>query len=82
MKMVSARQANNFFSELLAQVEHGEEVLITKRGKPVAVLSAYRSRMLTPERQAAIDHAKKVMSEGLAWGKALRRYAHDEMHEP
>ena len=40
MKTVSARQANHEFSELLSRVERGEEVLITKRGKPVAVLCA------------------------------------------
>ena len=35
MKAVTVREANQGFSELLAQVEHGEEVLITKRGRPV-----------------------------------------------
>jgi antitoxin (DNA-binding transcriptional repressor) of toxin-antitoxin stability system len=57
MKTVSARQANHEFYELLSRVEHGEEVLITKRGKPVAVLCRHRPPPLTPERQAAIDRA-------------------------
>ena len=30
MKIVSARQANHEFSELLSRVERGEEILITK----------------------------------------------------
>jgi prevent-host-death family protein len=42
MKKVSARQTNHDFSELLSRVERGEEILITKRSKPVAVLSPYR----------------------------------------
>jgi prevent-host-death family protein len=42
MKTVSARQANHEFSDLLSRVERGEEILITKRNKPVAVLSPYR----------------------------------------
>lgn len=42
MKTVTARQANHAFSELLSRVERGEEVLITKRGKPIALLSRYR----------------------------------------
>src|SRR5437016_417523 len=42
MKTVSARQANHQFSDLLSRVERGEEILITKRNKPVAVLSPYR----------------------------------------
>jgi prevent-host-death family protein len=61
---VSARQANHEFSELLSRVERGEEVLITKRSKPVAVLCPYRPPLLTPERQKAIDHAIEVMAKG------------------
>jgi PHD/YefM family antitoxin component YafN of YafNO toxin-antitoxin module len=37
MKTISARQANQAFSELLFQVERGEEVIILKHGQPVAV---------------------------------------------
>jgi antitoxin (DNA-binding transcriptional repressor) of toxin-antitoxin stability system len=81
MKTVSARQANHEFSELLSRVERGEEVLITKRGKPIAVLSRYRAPPLTPERQAAIDHAIEVMTRGLKWGAVLRAFTRDEMHE-
>jgi prevent-host-death family protein len=81
VKTVTARQANHEFSELLARVERGEEVLITKRGKPVALLCRYRPPLLTPERQAAIDHAIAVMAQGLPWGAALRAFTRDEMHE-
>jgi prevent-host-death family protein len=79
MKTVSARDANHGFSELLSAVERGEELLITKRGRPVAVLSPYRPPLMTAERQAAIDHAIKVMKKGLPWGKS-RRFTRDEMH--
>jgi prevent-host-death family protein len=41
MKTVSARQANHEFSALLSRVERGEDILITKHNKPVAVLSAH-----------------------------------------
>jgi prevent-host-death family protein len=81
MKAVSARQANHEFSELLSSVERGEEVLITKRGKPVALLCPYRPPLMTPERRAAVDHAVKVMARGLAWGGALRNFTRDEMHD-
>ena len=53
MKSISARQANQGFSELLAAVEAGEEVVITKHGRPVAVLSPFQTAALTAERQAA-----------------------------
>jgi prevent-host-death family protein len=81
MKTVSARDANHGFSELLSQVEGGEEVLITKRGQPVAVLSPYRAAVMTAERQAAVAHAVKVMAKGLPWGSALRNFPRDDMHE-
>jgi len=81
MKTVSARQANHEFSDLLSRVERGEEILITKHSKPVAVLSPYRAPMMTAEREAAIRHAIHVMKKGLAWGDALARFERDEMHE-
>jgi prevent-host-death family protein len=81
MKTVSARQANHEFSELLSRVERGEEILITKRNKPVAVLSPYRPSLLTPEREQAIQHAIDVMMKGLPWGGTLRRFRREEMHE-
>jgi len=81
MKTVSARQANHEFSKLLSRVERGEQVLITKRGKPIALLSRYRPPPLTPERQAAIHHAIELMTRGLPWGAALRTFTRNEMHE-
>ena len=47
MKTVSAREANHDFSELLSRVERTEQILITKRSKPVALLS--------PQSPAAAD---------------------------
>ena len=81
MKTVSARQANHDFSELLSRVEHGEEILITKRSKPVALLCPYRPPLLTPERQRAIDHAVEVMAKGLPWRGAVRSFRRKDMHE-
>ena len=40
MKSVTARHANQRFSELLSQVEGGEEVVITDNRQPVAKLVA------------------------------------------
>ena len=53
MRAITARDANQSFSELLSSVEQGEEVVITKRGRPVAVLSPYQHPERTPEREAA-----------------------------
>jgi prevent-host-death family protein len=81
MKKVSAHRAKREFSELLSRVERGEEILITKRSKPVALLSPYRPPRVTPERQAAIDHAIEVIAQGLPWSVAVRAFTRDEMHE-
>jgi len=40
MKSVAVFEAKNRFSELIAAVEHGEEISITRRGVPVARLVA------------------------------------------
>jgi prevent-host-death family protein len=81
METVSARQANHGFSDLLSRVESGEEILITKHGKPVAVLCPYRTPSMTAERKQIIQHAINVMKKGLAWGDALPHFGRDEMHE-
>ena len=80
MKTVSARQANHEFSDLLSRVEHGEQILITKRSKPVALLSPYRPSMMTPEREKAIQHAIDLMTKGLPWGRPLHKFRREEMH--
>jgi prevent-host-death family protein len=81
MKTVSARQANHEFSDLLSRVERGEEILITKRSQPVAILSPYRPPLMTAERKNAILHAIDVMAKGLPWGSTLQSFKRDEMHE-
>ena len=81
MKTVSARQANQEFSTLLARAERGEETIITKRNKPVAVISPYRLPAMTAERKKAIRHAINVMHKGLHWRDALSKFTRDEMHD-
>ncbi len=81
MRSVSAREANQSFSRLLGQAEAGERVVITRRGKPVAVLSAYgETDAMTPERQAAVDRALALQDRAPHLGTA-RRFTRDEMHE-
>jgi prevent-host-death family protein len=50
---VGAFEAKTKFSELLDRVEHGEEVVITRRGKEVARLTGLPSKR-TPEESQAI----------------------------
>jgi prevent-host-death family protein len=50
---VGVLEAKNRLSELLEAAQRGEEVVITKRGEPVATLNAIRKR-LSPEEAAAL----------------------------
>ncbi|MGC8644520.1 MAG: type II toxin-antitoxin system Phd/YefM family antitoxin [Isosphaeraceae bacterium] len=66
MKTIGSYEAKTHLPRLLSQVEQGETITITKRGRPVAVLSPAR---LVPQRdvKAVIeefraysqDHARK-----------------------
>jgi prevent-host-death family protein len=81
MKSVTAREASQEFSKLLSKIEHGEKVVITKHGRPVAVLSPYQAPAVSRARKAAIDRAIRLMEAGLPWGKAFRVFTRDEMHD-
>ncbi|HVH76399.1 MAG TPA: type II toxin-antitoxin system prevent-host-death family antitoxin [Stellaceae bacterium] len=79
MRSITAREANQGFSQILKEAEDGEAVLITRRGRPVAVLAPYRAAT-APDRDRAIGRAVALMREGLSLGG--RAFTRDEMHEP
>jgi len=78
---VSAREANQAFSRLLGEAEGGEELVITRRGRPVATLAPYREPEVTPERRAAIERAIEMMRNAPAMGGGGRRFTRDEIYE-
>jgi prevent-host-death family protein len=80
MRRVTAREANQHFAKVLSAVEDGEQVVISKRGKPVAVMSPYKPA-LDAKHQAAVDHLKAVLKEPLIPAKDFRTFSRDEMHE-
>jgi prevent-host-death family protein len=51
MKTIAVFEAKNRFSELLAAVEHGEEITITRHGSPVARLVALDAITKPPPEQ-------------------------------
>src|SRR6266446_1084516 len=81
MRRVTAREANQRFSEVLSAVETGEQVVITKRGRPVALMSPYPAEALAAERQAAIDRMIASMNEPVILRGGFRTFTRDEMHE-
>lgn len=80
-RTISAREANQQFSQLLAAVERGEEVTITRQGHPVAVMAPV-ARPVDDEarsrRAEAVERMVALMQEGLPLGGPFTR---DEMHE-
>jgi prevent-host-death family protein len=79
MKTVSAREANQKFSKLLAEVAGGQEVVITKRGVPVARLVAVPSKARDRKRQAAIKRMVAMMKKGVDLGGLTFR--RDELYD-
>ena len=58
MYEIGAFEAKNKLSALLERVERGEEILITRRGKPVARLVPAVS---VPNRIAALEAADRIL---------------------
>ena len=70
MKSIALYEAKNRLSELVAMVERGEEVSITRRGVPVARLVAYLD--------AQADAPRKRARNAVARLRALREDIHLE----
>lgn len=78
MRSITAREANQAFARILKKAEAGQSLVITRCGRPVAVLSPY-SPPHRPDREAAIERIVALMREGLALGG--RHFSRDGMHE-
>lgn len=79
MKTISAREANQKFSKLLSDVGGGEEVVITRRGIPIARIVPAKGAGADADREAAIARMSARLRKGVSLGneKATR----EEMHE-
>lgn len=64
MNIVGSYDAKTRFAELLEKAESGEEITITRHGKPVARLVPVKKKYTTAERRDAIDRMKRLR-EGL-----------------
>ena len=69
---VSVAEAKAKLSELLKQVEAGENVTITRRGKPVAVVSATKVYAPLPSRAEIREKFGEVEGGALASLRAMR----------
>ena len=81
MKTLTAREANQNFSKVLAEVEQGETVLITKNGKTVAELRpAVVDKTKDPVWLAKFEHMKKLMSEWEDTGYRVGKITEDDKY--
>ncbi len=77
---ISLREANQHFSRYIRAVEHGEELVITRRGKPVArLVPAAVEPQMSPEQLAALERTRQRMRRGCDLGGSMPARA--ELHE-
>jgi prevent-host-death family protein len=65
---VSAREANQRFSDILGRAARGESVVITRRGEPVAELVKYGAGATADGDQASWDQLTELLETGLSLG--------------
>ena len=81
-RSVSAREANQQFSRILRDVEAGAEIVVTRRGRPVArIVPAQPSgeRQLTPEQEAALERTRQRLEKG--WDLGGGKFNRDELYD-
>ncbi len=68
-KQITLREANQHLSRYIKAVESGGEVLITRRGVPVArLVPVAREKSLSVEQRLARERARARMAEGFSLG--------------
>lgn len=81
VREVTIRDANQGFAKLIREVEAGQEVVITRRGRPVARIEPFRSgrRVLTAEQEAALEEAERIIDQG--WDLKSGPLDRNQLHE-
>lgn len=79
-EIVSIRDANQRLSQYLERVEQGTEIIITRRGKPIARVLPIEDRpRLSDAQQSARERLRQRMERGYALGGA--RVDRETLHE-
>lgn len=76
---ITARDANQRFSELLSKVEtEGQGFVVTKHGRPVARIVPVETarKKLTPDQEAALE---RLMTTG--WPLGIGTFSRDELYD-
>ena len=72
MTTCTVAEAKAHLSELLARVENGEKLVITRRGQPVAQLSPVRPAKRAPDWQAIRAFRESTDAGGTSAGDLVR----------
>ena len=79
-RQIPIREVNQHLSRYIESVEKGEEIIITKRGKPVALLSSAPSfKEKTSEQIVALERMRIKMRKGYSLGG--EPFDRDKVHE-
>jgi prevent-host-death family protein len=78
--LVSLREVNHHFSQYIHSVEQGNEVIITRRGKPIIIMAPLKQqKQLTPQQEKARKNLLAFMKKGLSLkGETFKRA---DLHE-
>jgi prevent-host-death family protein len=78
---VPLREVNQNFAQYIKDVEKGDEIIITRRGIPVARITAISSqKKLSAEQLQARTRILKMMHQGLSLkGEAI--FKRDDLHD-
>ena len=77
-QQISIRQANQNFSRYIVEVERGREFVVTRRGKPVAVIAPAprrAARALNPAQKAAL---RRLLQAAKPLG--IRKWRREELY--
>jgi prevent-host-death family protein len=76
---ISLRQANQNFSRYIEAVERGQEFIVTRRGKPVAVISPAPRRGIRRLSLAQKAALKRLFAS--ARPLAIKKWRREELYE-
>lgn len=79
MTDISVAEAKNRLSELIARVEAGEDISVTRRGKPVARLVAARPASVKAQRARVAEAFRRLsdLRQGLTFEGNLKAIARE-----
>lgn len=79
-QLVSLREVNHNFAQYIHSVEKGNKVIITRRGKPIAMITPLNDvTQLTRQQQKARKNLFSIMEKGLSLKGEI--FSRDSLHE-